>query len=224
MICRRVSAGLVGAVVAVLVMAGCGGGGGSSDTGSEAASSGRAVTIVDLEPFAVAASDLPDGFDETQRQTEESAAACLRPTDDTEKELAERIQGFGLIGCQAVTYVHTVGAESDQAGTFAILFRNADGAQGALPLLRDILVKSYRATGDAKVVSVTELPVPVLGDSALPGILFKVSAGTAETEHTIYLWRRGKVVAVLAAANFVGAVGPDASRDIATKIDIRAAG
>ena len=122
-----------------------------------------------------------------------------------------------------MTFEHKVGTDSDQAGTFALLFRDADGAQAALPLVRDILVKSYRATGDAKVVSVTELPVPALGDYALPGVLFKIAAGDKQTDHSIYLWRRGKVVAVLAAANFLGEISPDEARDIATKIDTRAA-
>ena len=165
---------------------------------------------------------MPDGFDETQSQTEESAAACLRPSDDTEKELAEAIEDSGLIGCQAVTYGHKVGSDSDQVGTFAVLFKDASGAQAALPLLRDILIKSYRATGDAKVVSVTELPAPALGDSTLPGVLFEVAAGDKQTDHSIYLWRRGKVVAVLAAANFLGEVSPDEALAIASKIDARA--
>ena len=215
---------LLVAAAAVLVLAGSGcSSGGDGESGSDAGPSGKAVTIVDLEPYAVEASDLPDGFDETQSQTEESAQACLRPSDDTEKQLAEAIGDSGFIGCQAVTYGHKVGTDSDRVGTFAVLFRDAAGAQAALPLLRDILVKSYRATGDAKVVSVTELPVPALGDDALPGVLFKVAVGDKQTDHSIYLWRRGKVVAVLAAANFLGEISPDASRDIATKIDTRAA-
>ena len=204
-----------------LAGAGCSSGG-DGDSGSDAEPSGKAVTIVDLEPYAVEPSDVPDGFDETQSQTEESAAACLRPSDDTEKQLAEAIEDAGLIGCQAVTYGHKVGSDSDQVGTFAVLFKDASGAQAALPLLRDILIKSYRATGDAKVVSVTELPVPALGDSTLPGVLFEVAAGDKQTDHSIYLWRRGKVVAVLAAANFLGEVSPDEARAIATKIDTRA--
>lgn len=218
---RRTAAVLAAIVVLVGAAAGCSSGG-DGESGSDSGL-GKAVAIVDLEPYAVEPADLPDGFDETQSQTEETAAACLRPADDVEKQLADAIDDAGLIGCQAVTYGHEVGTDSDQVGTFAVLFKDADGAQAALPLLRDILVKSYSASGDAKVVSVTELPVPALGDTALPGVLFKVAAGDKQTDHSTYLWRRGKVVAVLAAANFAGGVSPDESLAIATKIDTRAA-
>lgn len=219
---RRLRVAVLAAALLAVAGAGCGGGGG--DSGTDAGPSGQAVSIVDLEPYAIQKTDLPDGFKETQRQTEETAAACLRPADDVEKKLAADIGSLGLIGCEAVTFEHKVAADSDQAGTFALLFRDPDGAQGALPLVRDILVKSYRASGDARVVSVTELPVPALGDSALPGVLFKIALGDGQTDHSIYLWRRGKVVAVLAAANFLGQLTPDAARDVATRIDTRAAG
>jgi hypothetical protein len=208
-------------VVLLLGLAAVSCGGGSSD--GDAGPSEPSVTIVDLEPYAVEASDLPAGFEQKQRQTEETAAACFRPADEVEKKAAADIAALGLIGCQAVTYAHTAGGDSDQAGTFALLFRDEGGAQGALTLVRDILVKSYRATGDAKVVAVTEIPAPVLGDQALPGQLFKVQVGEKQTDHSIYLWRRGKVVDVFAAADFLGQLTPDAARDIAAKIDARAA-
>jgi hypothetical protein len=218
----RLAVAVVLATVLGLSATACGGGGGAS--GSDSGLSGQTVSIVDLEPFAVVPSDLPDGFGEKQRQTEDTAASCLRPSDDAEKKLADDIGSLGLIGCQAVTYEHKVASDSDIAGTFALLFKDATGAQGALPLIRDILVRSYKATGDAKVVSVTELPVPALGDQAMPGVLFKVALRDAQTDHSIYLWRRGKVVDVFAAANFLGQLSPDAARDIAAKIDTRAAG
>ncbi len=207
------------AVVVGLPTAACGGGGDESGSGP----SGQTVSIVDLEPYAVASGDLPDGFGELRRQTEDTAAACFRPTDDVEKKLAKDIETRGLIGCQAVTYEHKAAGDSDLAGTLALLFKDAAGAEGALPLIRDILVKSYRATGQAKVVAVTELPVPPVGDQALPGVLFKVARGDAQTDHSVYVWRRGKVVDVFAAANFLGQLTPDAARDIAAKIDTRAA-
>ena len=76
---------------ALLAVAGAGCGGGGGDSGSDAGPSGQAVSIVDLEPYAVQKSDLPDGFKETQSQTEETADACLRPADDVEKQLAADI-------------------------------------------------------------------------------------------------------------------------------------
>ena len=73
------------------------------------------------------------------------------------------------------------------------------------------------------MVAVTELPVPPSATRRCPGSLFKVARGDAQTDHSVYVWRRGKVVDVFAAANFLGQLTPDAARDIAAKIDTRAA-
>lgn len=211
-------------VALVLLAAACGGGGDGDDGAAPTTpppTTGRTLTATDLSRITFQPSDLPSGY--TRDDATSGERAATRCFEGAPSETVSHIQSFGLQTCYSSNYTKKAGSATNNAGSGALLFRDAQGASQALPVLRTALLGSFEATGEGEEGAIRDLPASGLGDERPPGAQATVEAAAIEFDIILYVWRNGNVVAFLGGSDVLGDM--DASRllDVARKVDGRVA-
>ena len=211
------------ALVALLAVTAAGCGGGDTDANGGGQASTGPFTTDDLKNFIVKSSDLPSGYELQEDESgTRNGAECLPAETREAAEAASQLQSMGLVACQFAKFRKDVGGSYNTPGSTAFLFSDAEGASQALPVLRQFVAASGRATGGATAGPVEEIPVSGLGDEAAPGLRFTYGIDGADFVLVAYGWRVRNVLGFVVASDTLGDMSEQTVLDIAKKVDFRA--
>ncbi len=222
--CDPAANGLLALVAALVVAtASCGGGGEEDDAVAPTAppaAAGRTFTTADLSKFGVQSADLPPGY-------RQGTSGELPPDECLEgapPSLLPQLQSFGFERCYASNFSKKSGDFTNDFGSGAMLFRDAAGASRALPVLRDVLSESFRATGEADAGSSRDVAASGLGDETPPGVSFNAELFGRDFDVVLYVWRKGNVIAFIGGSDVLNDMNAQSMLGIAEKIDSRSGG
>ncbi len=210
-------------LLVAVVLAACGGGGdGEEDAAKAPPATARTFTVADLGRMTFQPSDLPAGYSRNDATSgQRTADRCF---EGAPAATVSQIQSFGLQGCHTSNYTKKEGGATNNAGSGALLFRDADGASRALPVLRSALLESFEATGEADEGRTRDVPASGLGDETPPGAQASVEGAGISFDIIFYVWRNGNVVGFLGGSDILGDMDAARLLDLARKVDARAGG
>lgn len=212
-------------LLAALVVATASCGGGGDDDGAVVptappTAAGRTYTAADLSKFSAQPADLPSGYRQG-RSGELPPDECF---EGAPPSLLAQLQSSGFERCYASNFTKKSGDFTNDVGSGGLMFRDAAGASRALPVLRDMLGESFRATGEADAGSSRDLPASGLGDETPPGVSFNADLFGREFDVVLYVWRKGNVIAFLGGSDILDDMNAQSMLGIAERIDSRSAG
>jgi len=194
-------------------------------------------TAANLKHFVLAPSDLPDGYTRDGGTSSRSPGGCTDLAGDpaAARSYERKLRAIGFRGCASAAFTKEVETQIDEEmtmtatnepGSEAILMRDRQAAAKALPVLRRTLLKSFTAAGAGVPVEAHSIPAEGLGSAAPRGIQLTYDLGEilGKLTTSIYVWRRGPVVAWVVSSHVLGDFDDARTLELARKLDSRIAG
>jgi hypothetical protein len=194
-------------------------------------------TAANLKHFVLKQGDLPDGYTRNGGTSSRSPGGCTDIEGDpaTARSYERRLRALGFRGCASAAFTKEVETPIDEEmtmtatnepGSEAILMRDRRAAAKALPVLRRTLLKSFTAAGSVVPVEAHSIPAEGLGSAAPRGMQMTYDLGEHLGKFTtsIYVWRRGPVVAWVVSSHILGDFDDARTLELARNLDSRIAG
>jgi hypothetical protein len=193
-------------------------------------------TAANLKHFVLAPGDLPDGYTRDGGTSSRSPGGCADIEGDpaATRSYERKLRALGFRGCASAAFTKEVETPIDEGvtmtasnepGSEAILMRDRQAAAKALPVLRRTLLQSFKAAGAVVPVEAHSIPAEGLGSAAPRGIQLTYDLGEllGKLTTSIYVWRRGPVVAWLVSSHILGDFDDARTLELARKLDSRIA-
>ncbi len=208
--------GLVLVLLAV-VAGGCGGGGDEEGSEGKAPPRGQNFAAEDLKRFLVKESDLPSGYEETERESGPTGGFVKSAQTSQQQSTYKRIAAPGLEDFSTVSYRKGEGENHNGPGSLALRYRSSKAASKALPTVTKYFGDNTGFTGAAEPEPAKKIRGTRLGDKA-SGL--RVAVGPYAV--FFYIWRERNVVASLGGGDILGDMSAKTVLEMAKKINSRA--
>lgn len=185
-------------------------------------------TAANLKRFVLAQGDLPDGYKRDRSMVSRSPGGCgeLGADPAAARSYERKLRALGFRRCATASFSKEVHTQSDEMqltgeyGSEAILMRDRHAAAKALPVVRRTLLTTL-TRGGAEAHSI---PARGLGSEAPRGVQLTYDLGRlGKVTSSIYVWRRGPVVAWVLAGHVPDDPAGARTLELARKIDSRIA-
>lgn len=218
---------MVAFVSALSLMAfSCGGSSDDKEGGSSATSTAPKAAIAPdkLSSVGVQLSDLPPGYAPKTGYPKQltSLPDCVAALGKGLDTVQAQLQALGFEGCYLSVFNEQKGADANSPGSGAYLFKDADAATKALPILRAAGVQSLKPTGAARFDSTKDSPAPGLGDQSEPGLTTTLAVGDRKFSISLYFWRTRNVVVYAGGGDSLGDFNETSYLDLSKKVADRA--
>jgi hypothetical protein len=176
------------------------------------------ATSEQIVHFQLLVADVRAGYREIARVS--PSEGCSSPAFD--QAGVKRVVGHDVVGCALVKLGRKNGDDVELVYLRLYRYEDEGHASDHIAQLRGDYLR-VAATNMAPG-SRHDLPVSALGEEAPPGVTFATQMpGDGSASAIAYWWRRGTVVAVIAAGGTLGDFGPGEALALAHRIDDRAA-
>ena len=193
------------------------------DSGNSTASKGS-ITSDKLPSVGVQLSDLPSGYAPKTGYPKQltSPSDCVSALGSGLDSVQTQLQSLGLEGCYLSVFTEEKGNDANSPGSGSYLFKDAEVATKALPILRSAGVQSLKPTGGATVDSTRDVPVTGLGDQSEPGVTTTLAVGARKFAISLYFWRSSNVVVYAGGGDSLGDFNEKSYLDLSKKVASRA--